>query len=136
MKRQGESIDAYRGKGESILLVDDVKEQREIASAMLTDLGYSVAAVESGEEAISYIKDNHCDLIVLDMIIGQGMDGLDTYRKVLEMKPGQKAIIASGFSETNRVRDAQRLGAGAYIQKPYTFINLGMAVKAELDNKK
>jgi len=135
-ERHSESIDACHGKGESILLVDDAKDQREIASALLTRIGYSVTAVSSGEEAICHIKNNMVDLVILDMIMDPGMDGLDAYRKILEVRPGQKAIIASGFSETNRVREAQSLGAVAYVQKPYTLIKLGMAVKAELDNKK
>ena len=61
------------------------------------------------------------------------MDGLDTYRKILEIRPGQKAIIASGFSETYRVKEVQRLGAGAYVKKPYTFEKIGLSVKAELE---
>jgi len=48
--------------------------------------------------------------------------------------PEQKAIIASGYSETGRVREAQRLGAGTYIKKPYTLEKIGMAVRAALDN--
>jgi DNA-binding NarL/FixJ family response regulator len=67
------------------------------------------------------------------MIMGLGMDGLDTYKKILEIHPGQKAIIASGFSETDRVKEVQRLGAEAYVKKPYTLEKIGLAVKAELE---
>jgi len=49
------------------------------------------------------------------MIIAPGIDGLETYKRILELLPKQKAIIASGFSETDRVQEAQRLGAGAYV---------------------
>jgi two-component system, cell cycle sensor histidine kinase and response regulator CckA len=129
------AVNLYKGKGESILLVDDDRDQREIASAMLNQMGYAVDTISSGEEAISYIKEKAVDLIVLDMIMDPGMDGLDTYRKILEIKPGQRAIIASGFSETIRAREAQRLGAGTYVQKPYTMGALGDAVKAELKRK-
>jgi DNA-binding NarL/FixJ family response regulator len=66
------------------------------------------------------------------MIMDPGMDGLDTYRAILEDHPGQKAIIASGFSENDRVREAHRLGASRYVKKPYTFESIGMAVKTEL----
>jgi signal transduction histidine kinase/ActR/RegA family two-component response regulator len=127
------SIEKFKGKGESILIVDDIQEQREIASKMLTRLEYKVAVVPSGEEAIWFLEKNHADLIVLDMIMDPGMDGLDTYIRALEINPGQKAIIASGFSETDRVRKAQSLGAGAYVRKPYTLEKLGLAVKEELD---
>ncbi|MBT8350787.1 MAG: hypothetical protein KJO26_06085, partial [Deltaproteobacteria bacterium] len=58
---------------------------------------------------------------------------LDTYRKIIELRPGQKAIIASGFSETSRVKEVQRLGAGTFVKKPYTLEKIGLAVKTELD---
>jgi len=61
-----------------------------------------------------------------------GIDGLDTYKKIIENHPGQKAVIASGFSETDRVKETQKLGAGQYVKKPYTLEKIGLAVKAEL----
>ena len=63
------------------------------------------------------MKEHSVDLIVLDMIMDPGMDGLDTYKKIIELHPRQKAIIASGFSETDRVKEAQRLGVGALCKK-------------------
>jgi len=127
------SADEYMGNGESILVVDDVKEQRELAGTMLNKLNYNVASVSSGEEAVEYLKQNAVNLIVLDMIMNPGMDGLDTYAKILEIHPNQRAIIVSGFSETDRVSRAQTLGAGTYVKKPYVLENLGLAVRKELD---
>ena len=121
------------GNGERILVVDDVRQQREIASDMLEKLGYKVVTVGSGKEAVAYLRQQAVDLLVLDMIMEPGMDGLETYRQVLAVNPGQKAIIASGFSETNRVKEAQRLGAGMYVKKPYTLENIGQAVREQLD---
>ena len=129
------AIEDYMGKEKSILIVDDIKEQRVIASIILEQLGYLVTSVSSGEEAIEYLKSRSVDLIILDMIMDPGIDGLDTYRRILEMHPGQKAIIASGFSETERVKEAQKLGAGEYIKKPYTLEQIGLAVKKELEKK-
>jgi PAS domain S-box-containing protein len=126
------SVEDYMGKEESILAVDDVKEQRELALTLLTKLGYAVDTVSSGVEAVEYLKEHRVDLIVLDMIMDPGIDGLDTYKKIIEVHPRQKAIIASGFSETDRVKEAQRLGAGQYIKKPYTLEKIGLAVKEEL----
>ena len=130
------SIESYKGKGESILVVDDVKEQRNIASQLLTQLGYSVKTVSSGLEATEYMDVHPADLIVLDMLMPPGMDGLETYERIISRHPGQKAIIASGFSETNRVKKAQRLGAGKYVKKPYTLEKIGLAVKDELNKSK
>ena len=127
------SIESYSGNGESILIVDDVEEQRQIVSGMLNELGYSVSVVSSGEAAVEYLKTHKVDLLILDMIMDPGIDGLDTYKKILELHPGQKAIIASGFSENDRVKEIQRLGAGAYIRKPLLLEKIGLAVKAELE---
>jgi len=109
-----------------------VEEQRGLASVLLTKLGYTVNIVSSGEEAIKFMQENSADLLVLDMIMDPGIDGLDTYKKIIELHPGQKAIIASGFSETDRVKEVQRLGAGQYVKKPYTIEKIGSAIKAEL----
>ena len=128
-------LSLVRGNGESILVVDDVENQRDLAYAMLSQMGYSVSTVSSGEDAVEYMKNQRADLLVLDMIMDQGMDGLETYKKILEIHPGQKAIITSGFSETLKVKEAQRLGAGPYIKKPYTLVNLGRTVKSELNRK-
>ena len=127
------SPDQYMGSQESILVVDDVEGQRELAVSMLTRLDYRAYAVSSGEEAVAYIKSNKVDLLVLDMIMEPGIDGLETFQRVLEISPKQKAILVSGFSETERVTKAQALGAGAYVRKPYMLEKLGLAVKEELD---
>ena len=130
--RKALSPASYRGSGEAILVIDDVREQRELATNMLELLGYKVSAAASGEEAVAYLCRNRADLIVLDMIMDPGIDGMETYRRILETHPGQKAIIVSGFSETDRVRETLRLGAGAYVRKPYLLEKIGLAVSDEL----
>ena len=127
------SVHEYIGNGETVLIVDDVEGQRELAYRMLKKLNYEAMTVSSGEEAVEYLRKNKVDLVVLDMIMDPGMDGLDTYKKILEIYPKQKAIIVSGFSESDRVRQAQELGAGAYVKKPYLQERLGTAVKKELN---
>ena len=122
----------YFGREESVLVVDDIREQRELAANMLGRLNYKVETAVSGEAAVEYLKGHSVDLVVLDMIMDPGMDGLDTYRKIVETHPMQKAIIVSGFSETDRVLEAQALGAGAYVRKPYILEKLGVAVRKEL----
>ena len=129
------SIKEYMGNGETVLIVDDVDEQREIASGMIKKLGYNVTSVSSGEKAVDYLKHHRVDLLILDMIMEPGIDGLETYRQILEIYPDQKAIIASGFSETDKVKEAQRLGAGTYIKKPYKIEKIGTIIRAELDNE-
>ena len=129
---QTASVGDYRGNGEHILVVDDVEEQREIATAILTELGYRVTTAGSGPEALALARHERFDLLLLDMILANGMDGLETYRQFIVHAPGQKAIITSGFSESERVIEAMRLGVGCYIKKPYTIAKLGRALREEL----
>ena len=126
------SIQELMGVGESVLVVDDIQEQRELAKAMLETLGYTVKTAASGEQAVEYMRDNSVDILVLDMIMEPGIDGLETYRNILELHPDQKAIIASGFSETELIKEAQALGAEQYIKKPYILSDLGEVVRTEL----
>jgi len=123
------------GKGEQILVVDDVAEQREMALSMLERLGYRATAVSSGEEAVAYLRQHQADLIVLDMIMDPGMDGLETYEKILAINPRQRAVIVSGFSETERVKRVQELGGGAFVRKPYMLEKIGAVIRKELDRQ-
>lgn len=120
------------GNGEFILVVDDMPAQREIATAILDRLGYRSKSVASGEEAVEFFRQHTADLVVLDMIMEPGMDGYETYRQISTLRPGQKAIIASGYSESEKVRKSQDLGAGRYVKKPYTIASIGLAIKEEL----
>lgn len=132
-KTSRHSVDDYMGNGEYLLIIDDIEDQRNIATGILTKLGYSVEAVSSGEAAVAYLKDRKADLLILDMIMDPGMDGLETYKQILQIHPNQKAVIASGYSESERVKEAQRLGAGAYVKKPYLMEKMAIAVREELD---
>ena len=79
------------------------------------------------------MQKNTVDILILDMIMDPGIDGLETYKRILELHPGQKAIIASGFSESDRVKEAQKLGAGAYVRKPYLMEKVAVAIREEID---
>jgi len=129
------SLADLKGSGETILVVDDMPEQLEIAAGMLTELGYQVAKAESGEAAVAYMETHKADLLLLDMIMTPGMDGLETYQRILASHPNQKAVIFSGFSITDRVRKAQALGAGEFIRKPFTMQDLGRGVKKALQGE-
>jgi len=126
-------IKDYQGNQETILVVDDEESQREISCKMLDKLGYKTKAVSSGEEAVEYLKRHTVDLILLDMIMDPGINGRETYERIIKIHPKQKAIIVSGFAQTDEVRKAQKLGAGQYIKKPVTLEKIGIAVKEELE---
>jgi DNA-binding NtrC family response regulator len=126
------SIKDYNGNGETILVVDDVESQREISCKMLDTLGYKTKAISNGEETVEYLKKHSVDLILLDMIMDPGINGRETYERIIKIHPNQKAIIASGFAETEEVKETQKLGAGKFIKKPLTLEKIGLAIKEEL----
>ena len=115
-----------------ILVVDDDPRLRDIATRMLVYLGYSVDAVSSGEQAVEFIKAQAVDLVLLDMLMEPGMNGYQTYRTIVSHQPGQKAIITSGFSESNDVKAAIRLGVHAFLKKPYSIDQLGRMISEAL----
>ena len=127
---------ALRGHGETILIVDDEPLQRDIAGQILGSLDYCPVACASGEEALTYLEKHRVDLVLLDMLMGAGMNGRETYEGIIRLHPGQKALIISGFSENDDVRAALDLGVAGYLQKPYTLKTLSEAVAAVLSADK
>jgi CheY-like chemotaxis protein len=127
-------IDELKGNGETILVVDDVASQRTISCAILNKLGYRTTAVSSGEEAVEFLKENSVDLLLLDMIMDPGINGRETYARALAIRPEQKAIIVSGFAQTDEVLEAQRLGTVQFLRKPISIEKIGLAVKKALVN--
>ncbi|MHB8770745.1 MAG: response regulator transcription factor [Syntrophales bacterium] len=75
---------------------------------------------------------NSADPVALDMIISPGIDGLEAYRRIREINPAQKTVSVSGFSETERVREAHAVGAGSYVQKPCILEKIDLAIRDEL----
>lgn len=129
-------MEAYKGHGERILVVDDLADQRTLVAEILRKLNYRVDTAASGEAALEHLALHPADLVLLDMIMDPGMDGLDTYRRIIQLRPGQKAIIASGYAESERVMAAIALGVSRYLRKPYLLESLGQALLEELSRAK
>lgn len=132
-KKKTNSLLEITGQGQRILIVDDLADQRKIAGTILKNLGYQVFTVADGMDAVAFVKENAVDLIILDMVMEPSISGLETYQRIKKINPGQKAIIASGHSESKDVLMTQNLGAGAFVKKPYTIMDMGIAVKEELE---
>ncbi|WP_457573462.1 ATP-binding protein [Desulfolithobacter sp.] len=127
----GETLQELKGKG-TVLVVDDDAEQRIMASQMLTLLGYEVHTVSSGEYALDFVRKNPVDVLLLDMMMSPGMNGRQTYERILEMYPEQKALIASGLAEDSEIQLALELGVYGFIGKPYTLEELGRLLQGVL----
>ena len=127
------------GGTERILVVDDEPSQRFLSRKSLERLGYEVAEAEDGHQALAYFesakratKESPYDLILMDMIMEEGFDGVDAYKAILKLYPNQKVIIASGHSEDGRAKDGVDLGAH-WLAKPYEKDDLARIVREGLD---
>jgi CheY-like chemotaxis protein len=125
-------ISHYRGNGQKILVVDDQQSQREIASRLLSRLGYQALTAKSGEEAVELIKTTPVDLVILDMLMDPGISGCETYKQIIKYAPGQKAIITSGYSDIADINRAMELGISQFIKKPYSLHEMAQALKLEI----
>ena len=126
------NLERLKGDGEKILVIDDEAQQRDIAKRMLTILGYSVHTVASGEEAVCYMQNNKAAVLLLDMVIGSGINGRETYEEIIAMHPSQKAIIITGFSESKEIEKMRALGVDLLIKKPFRFEMLAQMVRQAL----
>jgi CheY-like chemotaxis protein len=127
-----DEAEAYAGHRQTILVVDDQEAQRQLATQILKRLGYRAQAVESGEAALVYLETHSADLVLLDMIMPPGMDGLETLRRIRARTPDQAVILVSGYAQTDRVHEALDLGGALYLRKPYTVAKLSQAVWTQL----
>jgi two-component system, cell cycle sensor histidine kinase and response regulator CckA len=100
-----------------------MQEQRDVATRFILFL--------AAREWCNILKQK-ADILVLDKIMTPGLDGPETYHRILKINPQQKAIIVSDFSETDRVKEAQNLGDGVYTKKPYFIAKVGLAIRGEL----
>ncbi len=137
-RESSETIDPAEiiGGNEKILVVDDDLTQREVTRVLLEKLGYLVTAVLSGEEGLRVLRREEFALLILDMVLPGGIDGAETYRRALEIRSPQKALLISGFATNERVNLALGLGAGLFIRKPLTIKSLSTAVRKVLDEVK
>lgn len=128
------SLDLLAGKGEKVLIVDDEESQRLITASILTKLGYTAFTAENGEQAIQHIKSNPVDLLLLDMIMEPGMNGYETFKKIRQICPNLKAVVATGFFNHPDKEKLMALGVSHYLPKPLSLINLALAIKEEIQN--
>jgi len=131
-KQVSDHNDSLRGS-ETVLVIDDDPSQRDMAKDMLESLGYAVLTATDGRQAVRLVADETVDLVVLDMIMEDGYDGLDTYKAIRQLRPSQKAIIVTGYAETERVRQACELGVSKSVRKPYTLDLIGRVLRSVLD---
>ncbi len=126
------SHDVHHGSG-TILIVDDEQLVREMASDMLTSVGYTVVTCNDGTEAVAYFAAHATgvDLVLLDMIMPK-MGGYDCYQQLKWINPHVRVIVSSGYSVNDQAQQLITAGAAGFVQKPYDIKVLAKAVSDAL----
>ncbi|MBN2399990.1 MAG: PAS domain S-box protein [Candidatus Aminicenantes bacterium] len=118
---------------ESILIVDDETDIRELARDIFVEHGYRILLAEDGEKACEIYAEKHAeiDLVLLDMVM-PNLGGLETFLTLRTINPQVKVILSSGYSENGRAQEIIRYGVSDFIQKPYQVHKLLAMVRQVL----
>jgi signal transduction histidine kinase/HAMP domain-containing protein len=128
------SQEAPRGL-ETILIVEDEPVLRELARVILEECGYKILEAESGLGALR-VWDQHrgaIDLLLTDMVMPDGLSGMELAKRLRAAKPSLRIIFASGYSMDELDASYLQEGRAAFLQKPYTHLSLAKAVRNCLD---
>ena len=118
----------------SILIVDDDEVMQETLSDVLRKRGYELFTVSSGNGALSVIKKNIIDLILLDMRLPD-VDGLEVLKKIKELDTEILVIIMTAYSDVQTAVAAMKAGAYHYINKPFELEELKLMIEKGLETK-
>ncbi len=117
----------------SILIVDDERGIRETLRGVLEDEGFEVETVVSGEDCLKSVETNQFACILLDIWLGDGIDGLETLKKLRENGNDSAVVMISGHGNIETAVNATKLGAFDFIEKPLslekTILTVGNATK-------
>jgi signal transduction histidine kinase/ActR/RegA family two-component response regulator len=118
----------------NIAIVDDESMIRDFLSLSLREKGHRVALFEGGRQAVTAFKDSHVnfDLVILDMIM-PGMDGPETYRELMKVRPELPVLLSSGYSRKEDLLELIKKPRVLYLQKPYSINDLYEAIDKLMD---
>ncbi|MBI2513318.1 MAG: PAS domain-containing protein [Opitutae bacterium] len=120
-----------------VLFMDDDVEISRLTEGMLAGIGYKVDLAKDGEEAIKFYKrylniNRPYDVVIMDLTVIGGMGGEECFRKLRELDPNVRAIVASGYDNDEMKRQFLELGFCGYLTKPYRVGDLSRAIKGVL----
>jgi len=112
-----------------ILIVDDERGIRDSLSAVLKDEGFAVAICKSGEECLELARDGNYSCILLDIWLGDGIDGLETLQKLKEECIDAAVVMISGHGNIETAVRSTKLGAFDFIEKPLSLERTIVTIK-------
>src|SRR5206468_1222216 len=130
-------VSQVRGGKETILVVEDEPVLRNLANTILQECGYQVLEAATGVQALE-VWNGHpgpIDLLLTDLVMPEGVSGMDLAQRLLATRPTLKIIFASGYNMGELDTDFIRKGRAVLLQKPYTHVTLTNAVRDCLDRR-
>lgn len=119
---------------ESILIVDDDLNLCTVLKEELEEVGYDSNYVNSGSEALDFLKNNDVDLILLDLKMPM-MDGFDVLRAIEQNHIKSKIIVLTAYADVKSAIDSAKMGATDFISKPYDFDELLITIRKVLQRE-
>ncbi len=111
-----------------ILVVDDEEFMRKLMTNILRKAGMEVLTAQSGEEALRMLRENGCDVVVLDMRMA-GISGFDLLKQVKAQHPDTAFVVMTGYADSYSIKDALLQGADEYITKPFKNFEVTLVVE-------
>jgi DNA-binding NtrC family response regulator len=119
----------------NVLIVDDEEDFMDTLVNRLKKRGIDVAGCSSGEQAIELIKEKIIDVIILDIKMPGGMDGIETLRKVKKIRPETEVLLLTGHGSVETSVEGMKEGAFDYLLKPVTLEALLEKMAQALEKK-
>lgn len=134
---KNKSLTAPKPKGgvETIMVVDDETMILRSSRRLLGQLGYCVLTASSGQDALELFqqRESPIDLVILDMIM-PGMNGEETLRRLKELDPEVKVLVASGYALEGDSNSPSSQSWGGFLQKPFDIDRLALKIRTILDD--
>ena len=128
-KKEDQKLSSEKKNSNRVLLMDDDTMVLDVASRMLSHLGFDFMTAKDGEEAVElYIQAHEIgqpfDVVVLDLTIKGGMGGEETVKKLIEFDPSVTALVSSGYATDNIISNFKQFGFKGIVAKPYNIKEL------------
>jgi two-component system response regulator PilR (NtrC family) len=117
-----------------LLIVDDEESYRQVLSVIFKGEGYTVETARNGQAALTQLKKNPCDIIISDVRMPD-MDGIALLKAVRELPLEVGIVLTTAFGTIDTAREAFKLGADDFIQKPFNNEELKLIVRRTLERQ-
>ena len=123
------------GGTETILIVEDEPILRTMARDILEEYGYRILEASSGKDALDVWnrRAGEIDLLLTDMVMPEGVSGVDLAEQLLTARPGLKIVFTSGYTANEINHEMLVRTRASFLAKPYTHVELAKTIRASLD---